>query len=412
MTETGRGGPAGTAPGHARRPKDRRATITRVAAGLFARDGYAATGMSDIAERVGVTPGAIYRHFNDKDDLLRTVLEDALAEFTAAITPRPRIRVNDADARLRYLVRGAVALTLSRPDAIGTYLRERASLSATSRGELHARELQVTEIMSAAVRQACPGLTRAQTKVRLRALSGVLALLARWSTRTVPGPRRQALFTRSLLALVRTPADLTPLADRPPAPVRPAAPGWARPRSRRQEIRDLAAPLFRRHGYHGVRMDQIGEAVGISGTTVYGTYRRKAEILVDGCDLTVTRTEAAVDQALAAARSAPEALRLVTRSYSAAVFAAGDMVAVAAREGGALPRHDRARIRGRQADVRQVCADVLVQVRGDLERTDACVLVAAANEAVQVMAVMRRGRPTEAAAGELMLRLLLGGHDS
>jgi AcrR family transcriptional regulator len=70
--------PAGPLPRAARQE-----TILRGAARAFARTGYAATSMEDIAAACGITKLIVYRHFDSKEELYRAVLQrvfDRLAE--------------------------------------------------------------------------------------------------------------------------------------------------------------------------------------------------------------------------------------------------------------------------------------------------------------------------------------------
>jgi AcrR family transcriptional regulator len=63
---------------------DRRAVITRAAGRLFARDGYAATRLEDIAAAADVTKPIVYRHFDSKKALYLALLanhEDDLPTF-------------------------------------------------------------------------------------------------------------------------------------------------------------------------------------------------------------------------------------------------------------------------------------------------------------------------------------------
>src|SRR5436309_3704365 len=63
--------------------------------------------------------------------------------------------------------------------------------------------------------------------------------------------------------------------------------------SRREQILAAAAELFAQHGFHGVGIDDIGAAVGISGPALYRHFRSKdamlgemltsiSEVLLDG----------------------------------------------------------------------------------------------------------------------------------
>jgi AcrR family transcriptional regulator len=58
-----------------RRDPARRAAILEAAASVFARSGYAATAMEDVAAASGVTKLIVYRHFASKEALYRAVLE-------------------------------------------------------------------------------------------------------------------------------------------------------------------------------------------------------------------------------------------------------------------------------------------------------------------------------------------------
>ncbi|MEU4801785.1 TetR/AcrR family transcriptional regulator [Actinosynnema sp. NPDC023587] len=49
--------------------------------------------------------------------------------------------------------------------------------------------------------------------------------------------------------------------------------------SRRDQILGAAAELFARHGFHGVGIDDIGAAVGISGPALYRHFRSKDAML-------------------------------------------------------------------------------------------------------------------------------------
>jgi AcrR family transcriptional regulator len=56
----------------------------------------------------------------------------------------------------------------------------------------------------------------------------------------------------------------------PPAPRR---------RSRRDEILDIAVGLFAKRGYHGVSMDDIGSAAGVTGPALYHHFAGKEAML-------------------------------------------------------------------------------------------------------------------------------------
>ena len=51
--------------------------------------------------------------------------------------------------------------------------------------------------------------------------------------------------------------------------------------SRREELLSVATRLFAARGYHGTRMDDVADAVGLNKATVYHYYASKSLILYD-----------------------------------------------------------------------------------------------------------------------------------
>lgn len=65
----------------AERSEQTRRALLDVARGLFAEHGYANTATEEVVRRAGVTRGALYYHFRDKQDLFRAVVEDLQQEL-------------------------------------------------------------------------------------------------------------------------------------------------------------------------------------------------------------------------------------------------------------------------------------------------------------------------------------------
>lgn len=65
--------------------------LTKVAIDCFARYGYQGTSIDRIASAAGVTKGALYYHFRDKEELLFAAVKDRIEEFeqriVGAVTP-------------------------------------------------------------------------------------------------------------------------------------------------------------------------------------------------------------------------------------------------------------------------------------------------------------------------------------
>ena len=81
---------------------------------LFARHGFAAVSMRQIAAEVGVQAGALYNYTPDKQSLLYSLMSDHMDELMAA---RPALTGPVLD-RLETFVRFHIRHHLERPDAV------------------------------------------------------------------------------------------------------------------------------------------------------------------------------------------------------------------------------------------------------------------------------------------------------
>jgi len=62
----------------------RREQITAAATRAFARTGFAATNLDDIAAEAGISRAILYRHFDSKTDLYQAVLDNACGRLVTA----------------------------------------------------------------------------------------------------------------------------------------------------------------------------------------------------------------------------------------------------------------------------------------------------------------------------------------
>ncbi len=83
---------------------DSRQDLMHVAIDCFARYGYQATSIDRIAKAAGVTKGALYYHFKDKEDLLFAAVKNRIGQFERRVvgdlTP-----IADTRTALRRLAR-------------------------------------------------------------------------------------------------------------------------------------------------------------------------------------------------------------------------------------------------------------------------------------------------------------------
>jgi AcrR family transcriptional regulator len=205
---------AGVRPrGQARREGERRRAILDAASHVFLKKGVHGAGMRDIAAELGMAVGNLYYYFEDKQDLLAYVQEDALAGLLALAS---RVRELDlpAGARLHLLVVGhVVRLNDAEEGTPGSLAhlelellsepRRRAIQVLRDRYERQFRELLEEGMASGDFRPADPG-------IGARLILGALNWTARWfrpggarSAREI-GEEAAALLVSGLLAPGRT----------------------------------------------------------------------------------------------------------------------------------------------------------------------------------------------------------------
>lgn len=97
--------PGAPAPGRRLRRTERREQILSAATRAFARSGFAATSLDDIAHQAGITKVLIYRHFESKASLYQAVLDDFSSRLQGAVGDLNQLRraslsalIGEADA--------------------------------------------------------------------------------------------------------------------------------------------------------------------------------------------------------------------------------------------------------------------------------------------------------------------------
>lgn len=150
-------------------------------------------------------------------------------------------------------------------------------------------------------------------------------------------------------------------------PVSPPAPSP----SRREQILAAAAELFARHGFHGVGIDDIGAAVGISGPALYRHFRSKDAMLGE---MLTSISEMLLDGGQAIARRARESGDLLGELVGFQVDFALDnpaLITVQERNLGNLTDPDRRRVRALQRRYVEVWVQAIQDVVRDVDEPSA-----------------------------------------
>ncbi|WP_170454870.1 TetR/AcrR family transcriptional regulator [Ruegeria arenilitoris] len=108
--------------------------IREAALGLFARHGYAAVSMRQIAGEVGVQAGALYNYTPDKQSLLFRLMQDHMQELLAAYEAlEPQA---DALGALRQFVGFHIRFHMQRPDEVFIAYMELRNLTPENFAEI------------------------------------------------------------------------------------------------------------------------------------------------------------------------------------------------------------------------------------------------------------------------------------
>ncbi|WAS94402.1 TetR/AcrR family transcriptional regulator [Nannocystis punicea] len=164
---------------------ERRAAILAAAAEEFARAGLEGASYNRIIARAGASKGAMYYYFDNKEDLLLTVVAD-LAERSAAAIGRPGEFADAAGfwRELRALCARMVAFFLADPHVAGLAKRLLGASGESAPGRaVAARSRQIEHFTAELLRQGqAVGAVRTDLPLELLAhlVTGVGEAVDRW----------------------------------------------------------------------------------------------------------------------------------------------------------------------------------------------------------------------------------------
>jgi len=130
---------------------ERREYLVKLAAELFARKGFQATTVRQIAQEAGILSGSLYHHFDSKeaivDEVLSTFLDDVTARYRAAVEAGsdPRTVLNEM-VRIGFatLEPHRAAITVMQND--WNYLRQFERFNYLVKAEEEVEQIWVTQI--------------------------------------------------------------------------------------------------------------------------------------------------------------------------------------------------------------------------------------------------------------------------
>ncbi|MFF0051092.1 TetR/AcrR family transcriptional regulator [Streptomyces sp. NPDC005498] len=287
-----------------RRPRNRKELILAAAMDCFQRSGYQATGMEDIASAVGITAGALYRHFRSKQELLGAALLDSTDRLMAVMTAAEQ-------GGLAPLMQAIASFSLDHRSYAVVWDRETRLLSAEHQAEVQQRHGRIAAMLGEALRAERPDLDSDDVLLLSWALLAVLASPSYHHTE-LGRPRFDDLLYGLAKSVAGARLSVTGRTGAPPAA---AEPGLA-PVSRREALLAAATPLFAERGFQSVSMEDVGAALGISRLAVYHHFPGKADLLAAALHRASEAKWATLVSDLAQSSTPPEGLRRALRSYA------------------------------------------------------------------------------------------------
>ncbi len=158
---------------------DSRRDILRTAARLFQERGYEATSMQDVASALNLSKGALYHHFQSKDEILFEIMNHGLDVFDEEVLDVVR-QIPDPVERLRACIARHIGMLLSGRDReITVILHENRTLPSRLRKRINARKRSYIHFLEDTI-QAVQSRLGTKNKIHPRAAAFALLGMINW----------------------------------------------------------------------------------------------------------------------------------------------------------------------------------------------------------------------------------------
>lgn len=132
---------------------DTRSRIVAAAVSLFAENGFDATSVNQVVARAGVAKGALYHHFESKDDLLYEVYRELVDRQLAGLDAVLARRLPPAES-LRAIIADMVVTTAERAPEAKVFFREGHRLGDANQQRVRNARRRIHDAVTELIRQA------------------------------------------------------------------------------------------------------------------------------------------------------------------------------------------------------------------------------------------------------------------
>jgi AcrR family transcriptional regulator len=160
---------------------DRSEQILRTAMHLFHERGFDGVGVDLIGEKAGVSGPAIYRYFSGKDEILITLLDEAIDRVLMSTGGQ----FDDPREELEHLVRGHVQRALEERELMSVWTRERNSIPKAYRSRLSARIKRYIDHWVDCLDARYPNQSRDVLTAAVHATQGLIDSTSMWPDKSL-----------------------------------------------------------------------------------------------------------------------------------------------------------------------------------------------------------------------------------
>lgn len=239
----------------------RRRQIIEAAGSLVLDDGFHDVTMSKIAESIRLTPGALYRHFASKNELLQAVFEDY---FSRAYTAQRA-------ATLAQLLDHRASSAIDAPQLGLLWTRESRHLTSEQRHGFSMILRRDVDEVRTKLQVVRPELKDGDAGFLSWAIQSVLGS-TEGKIRGMSASAYSELLFKACIAVAQVEPGRGPNQDPPQ--------GFDyRMTSKRENILQAAGKLFGTNGYRDTSLAQVGAETGVGGPSLYTHFENKKQLL-------------------------------------------------------------------------------------------------------------------------------------
>jgi AcrR family transcriptional regulator len=155
---------------------DRETQILEAAARLFRERGFHGVSVDEIGKEVGITGGALYHHFSGKDEILATLLTDAMDKVVVETDSM----FDDPRAELEFIVRHHARFAIQNEALVAIYAHEHRALVEPWRRLFIRRIREHALRWERAVSRCYPDVSAQDVALAVQASIGMLHSVVFW----------------------------------------------------------------------------------------------------------------------------------------------------------------------------------------------------------------------------------------